>query len=178
MYVLLNLFLLHCTGIIVLLGGYRDDQQDRHGTIKQGASMEGVFVYQSCSGGTSQDCDPSFGGSITFVPGTLASPLGPSFEVPLSLPPPPLSPARSPPLAFIHMRARGRESASLSLHTFHPSAPLSFSLSMSLRTLSPPLFITSCATKTNAGKSRSLLFEATSDVRVLDATWPNVKNFK
>jgi uncharacterized protein affecting Mg2+/Co2+ transport len=55
-------------------GGYRSDEQGRVGEW-----CEGCFAYQSCSGAMGPG--GSFGGELTFVPGTMASPTGPPFEV-------------------------------------------------------------------------------------------------
>mmetsp|Transcript_18351 Transcript_18351/g.45477 ORF Transcript_18351/g.45477 Transcript_18351/m.45477 type:complete len:505 (-) Transcript_18351:95-1609(-) len=51
-------------------GGYTDD----------GHSFDGAFQYQSCSGPIKKG---SFGGSLTFVPGSINQPTGPPFEVEL-----------------------------------------------------------------------------------------------
>ena len=48
--------------------------------IREGKWKEGAFIYQSCSGNLFSG-HGSFGGRLRFVPGTLAAPLGPAFDV-------------------------------------------------------------------------------------------------
>ncbi len=68
-------------------GGYRDDRQSRSAmmnigvpasAVREGDECEGTFVYQSMSGRGGMR---SFGGELTFVPGTYAEPTGEEFNV-------------------------------------------------------------------------------------------------
>ena len=71
---------------VLRVGGYRDDTQSRSAghanvpahLIDEGADCDGVFVYQSMSGRGGMR---SFGGELTFVPGTLRQPAGQEFKV-------------------------------------------------------------------------------------------------
>lgn len=63
-------------------GGHRADVQSAAAgtaSLREGAWAAGAFVYQSCSGRGRPG--GSFGGELTFVPGTLAAPEGSAFEV-------------------------------------------------------------------------------------------------
>ena len=64
-------------------GAHRADQQVepqfRAARLREGGWADGSFVYQSCSGQNLPG--GSFGGELTFVPGTLKNPTGKPFEV-------------------------------------------------------------------------------------------------
>jgi hypothetical protein len=49
--------------------------------VEEGEERDGVFVYQSLSGRLDGRGSKSFGGELTFVPGSLARPSGPAFHV-------------------------------------------------------------------------------------------------
>ena len=67
-------------------GGYRADRVHRAGRV-EGEETSGRFVYQSCTGGnyTAEGRNTleggSFGGHLTFVPGTIDDPEGAPFDV-------------------------------------------------------------------------------------------------
>lgn len=72
---------------VLRVGGYRNDRQSHRARmhtgvpaalIDEGDECEGVFVYQSMSGRGGMR---SFGGELTFVPGTLRQPAGEEFNV-------------------------------------------------------------------------------------------------
>lgn len=60
-------------------GGFRDDQQTYHGTIRRGMRCDGEFIYQSQTGNIGRY--GSFGGELEFVPGSIEDPEGPPFRV-------------------------------------------------------------------------------------------------
>jgi uncharacterized protein affecting Mg2+/Co2+ transport len=64
-------------------GSHRADQQATRAfspaALREGQWAPGGFVYQSCSGRSAPG--GSFGGELTFVPGTLKVPTGEAFEV-------------------------------------------------------------------------------------------------
>lgn len=71
-------------------GGWRDDEDNGYGEVQEGDERVGEFVYQSCSGRGAQGRG-SFGGDLTFVPGSIDQPAGAEFHVtvarfPLSIP--------------------------------------------------------------------------------------------
>ena len=59
---------------------YRDDDQGRRG-LQAGALEPYPFVYQSCSGRLGEGLGGTFGGELVMVPGSLAEPTGPDFEI-------------------------------------------------------------------------------------------------
>jgi F-box protein 3 len=64
-------------------GAHRADQQVepqfRASRLREGAWADGSYVYQSCSGQNLPG--GSFGGELTFVPGSLKNPTGEPFDV-------------------------------------------------------------------------------------------------
>jgi uncharacterized protein affecting Mg2+/Co2+ transport len=64
-------------------GAYRADQQTSAEFSPERLSKpnweDGAFVYQSCSGRS--EMGSTFGGELTFVPGSLLEPTGPPFQV-------------------------------------------------------------------------------------------------
>lgn len=58
-------------------GSYRLDSGNSSARVSEGHDVDGTFVYQSCSADTAT----TFGGYMTFVPGSLAEPTGPPFQV-------------------------------------------------------------------------------------------------
>ena len=60
-------------------GGYRDDRQSQYSSaVRRGEECEGTFIYQSMSGRGGMR---SFGGELSFAPGSLAEPTGAEFNV-------------------------------------------------------------------------------------------------
>ena len=60
-------------------GGYRDDRQSQYSSaVRRGEECEGTFIYQSMSGRGGMR---SFGGELSFAPGSLAQPTGAEFNV-------------------------------------------------------------------------------------------------
>ena len=66
---------------LLKVGGYRDDEQNRFGTVGAGRQCSGTFVYQSCSGRARGTGPGSFGGELSFVPGSIKQPTGAPFDV-------------------------------------------------------------------------------------------------
>jgi uncharacterized protein affecting Mg2+/Co2+ transport len=59
-------------------GSYRDDSGHSSTQVNEGEEVpNGTFVYQSCTNHNAT----SFGGHMLFVPGSLAEPTGPAFQV-------------------------------------------------------------------------------------------------
>eukprot|EP00812_Abedinium_dasypus_P010007 NODE_3654_length_759_cov_175.791193.p2 GENE.NODE_3654_length_759_cov_175.791193~~NODE_3654_length_759_cov_175.791193.p2 ORF type:complete len:208 (+),score=45.63 NODE_3654_length_759_cov_175.791193:3-626(+) len=63
-------------------GGWElNTESDPHEQYRHEAGhMEGPFRYQSCSGRMTDMCG-TFGGELTFLPGTIGRPTGPPFQV-------------------------------------------------------------------------------------------------
>merc|ERR1712136_560406 len=72
-------------------GWLANEVSDPHGDYGQAGQQPAPFVYQSCSGQFPGGGQGTFGGEVTFVPGTMNAPCGEPFRVrvgpfPLTIP--------------------------------------------------------------------------------------------
>merc|ERR1712064_106419 len=62
-------------------GWLANEGSDPHGDYGQAGQQPAPFVYQSCSGQFPGGGQGTFGGEVTFVPGTMNAPCGEPFRV-------------------------------------------------------------------------------------------------